>query len=123
MVQITIDTLQNLGPTLDGTIVSMVISAIIVLLWTIVLPEEDPNAWARFHEIELYDSQKVEEYTEAEKQEMHKALIYTYIWAFGLFVVLCFAWPLLALPAGQDGARQCRLALYAHIAMCSCRLR
>ena len=46
-LQLTVWTAQNLGPTLDGTIVSLAMSTIILVLWTLVSPESDPNAWAR----------------------------------------------------------------------------
>ena len=62
----------------------------------------DPSCLcARFHAIELHDDQKNQDATPEQKERMHKALIVIWLWALGLFVVLCLAWPLLALPAGK----------------------
>ena len=46
-------------PTQDGTIVSITVSAIICVVWTLISPEKDKNAWARFKGIEVEDNESV----------------------------------------------------------------
>ena len=56
----------------------------------------------RFHAIELYDKQNIqEEVSEKDAAELQQSVTKTWIWAIALFGILCIGWPLLALPAGS----------------------
>ena len=43
----------------DGTVVSIGVSFIICVVWTLIAPEKDKNAWARFKGIEIEDNESV----------------------------------------------------------------
>ena len=45
----------------DGTIVSITVSFIICVVWTLIAPEKDKNAWARYKNIEIEDGEQVNE--------------------------------------------------------------
>ena len=43
----------------DGTIVSIGVSFIICVVWTLIAPEKDKNAWANYKNIEIEDGEQV----------------------------------------------------------------
>ena len=43
----------------DGTVVSIGVSFIICVVWTLIAPEKDKNAWANYKNIEVEDGEQV----------------------------------------------------------------
>lgn len=92
------DSLQKLGPTLSGSVVSIVASAIICASWTIVMPDR-ANSYARFRDIQVVDDVQMPVLPE-ETVEMDKSFRLSSTIAIILSVLLVVVWPVLAVPAG-----------------------
>ncbi|KAH7416243.1 hypothetical protein KP509_14G082300 [Ceratopteris richardii] len=90
------DSLQELGPTMDGAIVAVATSFIICTVWTIIAPDTT-GSYNRFKEIELVEGT---EEKSAEKFVMDQSMRRASIIAVVLSAILLFVWPLLTLPAG-----------------------
>ncbi|MCO5581170.1 hypothetical protein L7F22_035048 [Adiantum nelumboides] len=90
------DTLQKLGPTMDGAIVAIVTSAIVCIIWTIVWPDTT-GSYNRFKEIEVMDNV---EGKPAETFKLDASIRIASIIALVLSVIMIILWPLLTLPAG-----------------------
>eukprot|EP00250_Pteridium_aquilinum_P011531 c20130_g1_i1 orf=235-2172(+) len=90
------DSLQALGPTMDGAIVAIATSAIICIVWTIISPDTT-GSYNRFQEIELMEDVEVKS---ADTFNIDASFRLTSIFAVVLSVILVIVWPLLTLPAG-----------------------
>lgn len=97
---ITVDTLQQVGPALAGACFSLLGSAVLVVVFSVVWPQN--YDWKDMQHETFDDIQK--QRLAIESEETPKALDYArnqiWWWSSALCVVLVFAWPLLALPAG-----------------------
>ena len=51
--------LNTLRRAQDGTVVSIGVSFIICVVWTLIAPEKDKNAWANYKNIEIEDGEQV----------------------------------------------------------------
>lgn len=90
------NSLQELGPTMDGAIVAILISAIVCTVWTIIAPDTT-GSYNRFKEIELMedvDSKSIESLKQDASFRIASIL------AVVLSVIVLVVWPLLTLPAG-----------------------
>ncbi|KAJ7569941.1 hypothetical protein O6H91_01G101200 [Diphasiastrum complanatum] len=89
------DTLQKLGPTLDGCLVSLILSAIVCVIWSTIFPDTTDGS-TRFQEIELMDEVKV---ADPNTRESQKPTHFITILAIILTVMVIIVWPVLTLPA------------------------
>ena len=53
---------------------SIAVSAIICIAWTLISPEKDKTAWARFKGIEVEDGEQVTDYYRDDPTAMDRAL-------------------------------------------------
>lgn len=65
---------QNISPTMDGTIVSVGVSLVICVVWTLIWPEKNPDTWATYKSIELQDEELIVDHYEEDPAAMDKAL-------------------------------------------------
>ncbi|KAH7298838.1 hypothetical protein KP509_25G060900 [Ceratopteris richardii] len=92
------DTLQRLGPTMTGTVVSLLASALICTCWTLVFPDKT-NDCQRFKDIQTLDGNlDVSSPRETLSLDAHFRC-YSSV-AMGLTVLLVVVWPVLTVPAG-----------------------
>ena len=66
--------MQNISPTMDGTIVSVGVSLVICVVWTLIWPEKNPDTWGAYKSIELQDEELVVDHYEEDPHAMDKAL-------------------------------------------------
>lgn len=92
------DTLQRLGPTLSGSVVSLLASLLICTCWTLLCPDKT-NSYERFKDIQTID-ETVDLSATEESLEMDASFRRSSFIALGLTVLLVVVWPLLAIPAG-----------------------
>ena len=64
--------LQNISPTMDGTVVAIGVSLIICVVWTLIAPEKDGN-YDAYKTIQLEDCEDLPSETE-DPMAMNKAL-------------------------------------------------
>lgn len=88
--------LQQLGPTMDGAVVSVVVSAIICIAWTVISPDTT-DSYNRFKDIETMDGVDIDS---SENLKLDASFRFTSSLAILLSVLLVIIWPLLTLPAG-----------------------
>ncbi|MCO5577813.1 hypothetical protein L7F22_031646 [Adiantum nelumboides] len=92
------DTLQRLGPTLSGTVVSLLTSGLICICWTLLFPDKTAS-YERFKEIETVDD-NLRAPSTGEMLELDASFRRSSIVAVGLTVLLVGIWPVLTVPAG-----------------------
>ncbi|MCO5577805.1 hypothetical protein L7F22_031638 [Adiantum nelumboides] len=92
------DTLQRLGPTLSGTVVSLLASGLICIGWTLLFPDKTAS-YERFKEIETVDG-NLRAPSTGEMLELDASFRRSSIVAVGLTVLLVGIWPVLTVPAG-----------------------
>ena len=64
--------MQNISPTMDGTVVAIGVSFIICVVWTLIAPEKDGN-YDAYKTIELEDCEDLPSETE-DPMAMNRAL-------------------------------------------------
>eukprot|EP00249_Psilotum_nudum_P005971 c19366_g1_i1 orf=48-2024(+) len=92
-------TLQEIGPTMTGTIVSVVVSGVICVVWTIVYPDTTDN-YERFNEIHVMDDVDIIDHPDGAFKK-DDSFRFTSMVALSLSVFMVVIWPLLTLPAGD----------------------
>ncbi|KAI5081162.1 hypothetical protein GOP47_0004345 [Adiantum capillus-veneris] len=92
------DTLQRLGPTLTGTVVSLVASGLICTCWTLLFPDKTAS-YERFKDIQTVDDDLIAP-SDGEMLELDASFRRSSIVAVGLSVLLVVLWPILTVPAG-----------------------
>lgn len=90
------DSLQQLGPTMDGAVVAIVVSAIICIVWTILSPDTT-DSYNRFKDIQVMEEVNIDF---AESHKLDTSFRFSSLVAIVLSVLLVVIWPLLTLPAG-----------------------
>lgn len=73
--------LQNISPTMDGTVVAIGVSFIICIVWTLIAPQKDGN-YDAYKTIQLEDCEDLPSETE-DPMAMNRALKVTKIVAQG----------------------------------------
>ena len=66
--------LQNISPTMDGTIVAIGVSLIICVVWTLIAPEKNANVYDAYNTIELEDCSDFEDANADDPMAMNRAL-------------------------------------------------
>lgn len=92
------DTLQRLGPTLTGNVVSIVASGVICTGWTLLYPDRT-DSYERFKEIQVMD-EDLDTALAEESIKMDASFRRSSAIAIGLTVLLIVVWPVLTVPAG-----------------------
>lgn len=59
---------------MDGTIVAVGASLVITVIWTLIAPEKNPDAYGMYRNIELQDSELVVDHYEEDPRAMDRAL-------------------------------------------------
>ena len=65
--------MQNISPTMDGTIVAIGVSLIICVVWTLIAPEKDGN-YDAYKTIQLEDCEDLPSESEEDPMAMNRAL-------------------------------------------------
>ena len=71
--ELTYAMVQNISPTMDGTIVAIGVSFIICVVWTLIAPEKDGN-YDAYKTIQLEDCEDLPSESEEDPMAMNRAL-------------------------------------------------
>ena len=65
--------MQNISPTMDGTVVALGVSFIICIVWTLIAPEKNAN-YDAYKTIQLEDCEDISDANADDPMAMNRAL-------------------------------------------------